>query len=155
LGLSLVHQRYDSYVGRVQSSRAVSTWDRRRSLVRSRQSEGMVLRQCLVQFGCLKAQHDGTVGVPNRAWKGYSSVFDYGRAVVRFRVGFVQGSRTDYGVDMGRRQDYSGVFKGQQKSAKRVAAGHSGAELRSACGTWATCAGATVTVRVRSASPGD
>lgn len=138
----------------MQGSRAVSTWDRRRSLVRSRQRDGAVSYPCRVQFGCLRARDDGTVGTRNRARTGYSSVTDNGGAVVHLRVGLAQGSGTDRGVDTGHRQDYFGIFQGRPKSAKRVAAGHSRAGRGSACGTMATFANATVTVRVRCASPG-
>jgi len=69
----------------------------------------------------------GTVGARNHARTGYSSVLDNGRVVVHFQVRLVHGGGTDCGVDTGHGQDYFGVFKGRQKSAKRVAAGHSGA----------------------------
>jgi hypothetical protein len=118
-----IHRWGGSCVGRMRGSRAVSTSGRRRSLVRSRQASGTVLGQGRVQFGFLKVQSRGTVGAPNRAWSGYNSVFDNGRAVVHFCVGFGRGGGTDCGVHTGHRQDYFRVFKGRQKSAKRIAAG--------------------------------
>ena len=72
----------------------------------------------------------------------------------RVRVGERYGSRSVQGGNPGQRQDSFRVLKGRRKSVERVAAGHSRARRASAFGTMATFADATVTARVRFASPG-